>query len=87
LAIFAETNITMDSLVITPKSKKAIPFLKRLLESLDQVKQVRIVPAGSEEEVEDAVFLEEMLKAREEGFLSTTEKSDFLRSLKQTAGL
>ncbi len=77
----------MDSLVITPKSKKAIPFLKRLLESLDQVKQVRIVPAGSEEEVEDAVFLEEMLKAREEGFLSATEKSDFLRSLKQTAGL
>lgn len=77
----------MDSLVITPKSKKAIPFLKRLLESLDQVKQVRIVPSGSEDEVEDTEMLEEMLKAREEGFLSAPEKSDFLRSLKQAAGL
>lgn len=77
----------MESIVITPKSKKAIPFLKRLLESLDQVKKVRIVPAGSEDEVEDAALLEEMLAAREEGFLSATEKSDFLRSLKQIAGL
>ncbi|MBE0661899.1 MAG: hypothetical protein IH597_05470 [Bacteroidales bacterium] len=77
----------MESIVITPKNKKAIPFLKRLLESLEQVKHVKIIKTGAGEEDEDSALLEEMLKGREEGFLSASEKSDFLRLLKQTAGL
>jgi hypothetical protein len=87
LCKFAEIIPSMESIVITPKNKKAIPFLKRLLESLSQVKDVKVVGSDQAAEVEDQELLEEMLKARHEGFLSAFEKADFLKILKQTAGL
>jgi hypothetical protein len=87
MAIFAEIIPNMESIVITPKNKKAIPFLKRLLKSLSQVKDVKVIGSDPAAEVEDQELLEDMLKARQEGFLTESEKSDFLKILKQTAGL
>jgi hypothetical protein len=87
MAIFAEIIPNMESIVITPKNKKAIPFLKRLLKSLSQVKDVRVIGSDPAAEVDDQELLAEMLKARQEGFLTESEKTDFLKMLKQTAGL
>jgi hypothetical protein len=33
----------MESIIITPKSKKSIPFLKHLLSSLDDVQSVKVL--------------------------------------------
>ncbi|MDZ7606014.1 MAG: hypothetical protein U5K79_10610 [Cyclobacteriaceae bacterium] len=33
----------METIIITPKSKKSVPFLKHLLSNLDDVKSVKIV--------------------------------------------
>jgi len=33
----------METIIVTPKNKKAIPFLKRLLSSLDDVDKVEVV--------------------------------------------
>ncbi len=33
----------MDTIIITPKNKKSVPFLKRLLLNLDDVKSVKVV--------------------------------------------
>ncbi|HAH24390.1 MAG TPA: hypothetical protein DCL77_11665 [Prolixibacteraceae bacterium] len=33
----------MKSIIVTPKNKKAIPFLKHLLSSLDEVAKVEVV--------------------------------------------
>ena len=35
----------MDTIIITPKSKQSIPFLKHLLNSLDDVRSIEIVSA------------------------------------------
>lgn len=41
--IFAENDMIMDKLIITPKSKNEIPFLTQLLKSLGQDENVRLV--------------------------------------------
>ncbi len=33
----------MDTIIITPKSKKSVPFLKHLLSNLDDVRSVKVV--------------------------------------------
>ena len=33
----------MDTIIITPKNKKSVPFLKHLLSNLDDVKSVKVV--------------------------------------------
>lgn len=35
----------MDTIIVTPKNKQAIPFLKHLLASLDDVKSIKVVKA------------------------------------------
>jgi len=35
----------METIIITPKNKQAIPFLKHLLNSLDEVKSIEVVSA------------------------------------------
>lgn len=37
----------METIIVTPKNKEAIPFLKHLLTSLDDVKSVEVVGATS----------------------------------------
>ena len=36
----------MDTIVITPRSQEAIPFLKELLKKLSDVKHVEVVSSG-----------------------------------------
>jgi hypothetical protein len=37
----------MDTIIVTPKNKEAIPFLKHLLASLDDVKSIKVVKTNS----------------------------------------
>ena len=37
----------MDTIVITPRSKKDIPFLKDLLSRLSDVKHIEVVPSST----------------------------------------
>lgn len=46
--IFAENDIVMDKLIVTPKSKKEIAFLTQLLRSLGQVENVKLVKDSDE---------------------------------------
>lgn len=33
----------MDTIIITPKNKKSVPFLKHLLSNLDDVKSIKVI--------------------------------------------
>lgn len=41
--IFVKKATNMETIIVTPKNKKAIPFLKHLLSSLDDVDKVEVI--------------------------------------------
>ena len=43
----------METIVITPKNKQAIPFLKHLLNSLDDVESIEVVNATNKRVAEE----------------------------------
>ena len=67
----------MEQILITPKSKSAFVFLKKLFSDLDSIEQVEIIEDG---EVVDDVFLRKIIKNSKSGF--TTEER-LMKTLKK----
>lgn len=64
----------MNSIVITPKNKDELDFLKSLLKKLGyQTKEL------SDEELEDAGLLHSMVSEKKEDYVSEDEVSDALK--------